>query len=66
MLVVIGTGCIGPVEADEGSIASTATLFCLAVRNLPNVSINVLLPAPGEPDSPATKMSKIFFYQCVT
>ena len=37
---------------DDGSTANTATLWPPAVKYFPNDSINVLLPAPGGPESP--------------
>ena len=37
---------------DDGSTASTATLWPPLVRYFPKDSMNVLLPAPGGPESP--------------
>ena len=41
-----------PVSVDEGSTASTATLWPSSVRCVPSVSISVLLPTPGAPVMP--------------
>ena len=42
-----------PVRLDEGSTASTATLWPLAVRVAPSASMVVDLPAPGAPVIPS-------------
>ena len=41
-----------PVRADEGSTASTATLWPLSISAMPSASIVVDLPTPGEPVMP--------------
>ena len=41
-----------PVRAEEGSTASTATLWPRPIRNMPSSSMVVDLPTPGEPVMP--------------
>ena len=41
-----------PFVVDDGSTANTAIFSPLPVKNLPKLSRNVLLPAPGGPDKP--------------
>ena len=41
-----------PVRVDDGSTASTATLWPWAVRKVPSVSMVVDLPTPGAPVMP--------------
>ena len=41
-----------PFVLDDGSTANTAIFSPLPVKNLPKLSRNVLLPAPGGPDKP--------------
>jgi len=41
-----------PVRAEEGSTASTATLWPRSIRNIPSTSMVVDLPTPGEPVMP--------------
>ena len=41
-----------PFVVDDGSTANTAIFSPLPVKNLPKLSKNVLLPAPGGPDKP--------------
>ena len=45
-----------PVRAEDGSTASTATLWPCSIRNMPSASIVVDLPTPGEPVMP-TRMA---------
>ena len=42
-----------PPRADEGSIASTATLWPAWVRKQPKASIKLDLPTPGGPEKPS-------------
>jgi hypothetical protein len=44
-----------PVRVDDGSTASTATLWPCAVRLEPSVSMVVDLPTPGTPVMPTRK-----------
>ena len=41
-----------PVRAEDGSTASTATLWPRSIRNMPSTSMVVDLPTPGEPVMP--------------
>ena len=41
-----------PPTVEEGSTASTATLWPRPVRNVPKDSMNVDFPTPGAPESP--------------
>ena len=49
---VLSPRMLPPVSVDDGSTASTATRFPLAVRSLPSASTNVDFPAPGTPVMP--------------
>ena len=41
-----------PVPFEDGSTAKIATRYFISVSIVPKHSINVLLPAPGGPESP--------------
>ena len=41
-----------PVRAEDGSTASTATLWPVSIRYMPSASMVVDLPTPGEPVMP--------------
>ena len=51
-ILVLSPRMLPLVSSLLGSIASTARCLCSLVISFPNVSMNVLLPAPGTPVIP--------------
>ena len=53
LIMLFNSKYLPPVVDDDGSTANTATLWPPSVKYFPKDSINVLLPAPGGPESPS-------------